>query len=563
MRRRGHRRAADSEAAATSRRRRTPLRDLDGTLTATIANRPSGTGTMVYMLGAAQRPRRLSRARPRARATERSTPRCWRASARPTGCSAVRSRFARVRWSATTRIAMRLRLSGAAPTALSLRVWNAAQTEPASWDLVAQRHRLAAATIRDGRGDGVRVDDVDRLPLTVRFDNVQVTSGPPPRRSPTAVPRSDGPSTRSPPARTSCRRPGTTRIRARRTAPFRTLGKAVAAAPSGSTIVMRGGVYRESVTWYGKALTIQPAPDEAVWMRGSDVVTGWVADGAVWRTGQLVGVLRPHVALRPDRPRVPVCGLPDQIFVDGAQLTQVGSRSAVTAGQVLLRRRRTPPLSRHQPQRPHRRGQHPVRGRCTSTTATARSCAASASSSTRRARRTSAPSTAKPTICSFVDDEFRNNAAAGLSIDGDRISVVSSRCSTRTASSGCTATRSRTRGSSPNRFVGNDAQHFAVTGASGGMKLTTVSNVHGPDEPLRAQHHPRAVGRHPLEQRDARSQRRARQRRPRHPVRDLQRRQDRRQHGGAQRRRRASPSSSRRTCRSTTTRSTTTCAASK
>ena len=128
-------------------------------------------------------------------------------------------------------------------------------------------------------------------------------------------------------------------------APWRTVAKAISAAPSGSTVVLRRGSYHESVTVpTGKKLTIQAHPGEPVWFDGSRPVTGWVADGTAWRvdrwtpsfdnsptytsgaadsTEQYFGFVNASY---------PMAAHPDQVFVDGAQLRQVGSRSQVTTG---------------------------------------------------------------------------------------------------------------------------------------------------------------------------------------------------------------------------------------
>jgi hypothetical protein len=113
--------------------------------------------------------------------------------------------------------------------------------------------------------------------------------------------------------------------------PKRTIQAAVNAAGQGQMVVVRCGDYREKVTIARKGITLQAAPGEQVWVKGSDLVSGWVVDGGRWRkdgwtyepafaTGNIVG---------PDRP---VAGYPDQVFIDGQPQTQVLSLSAVKSG---------------------------------------------------------------------------------------------------------------------------------------------------------------------------------------------------------------------------------------
>lgn len=117
------------------------------------------------------------------------------------------------------------------------------------------------------------------------------------------------------------------------TAPWRTLAKAVAASPAGSTIVLRGGTYREQVSFYAKALTIQSYPGEAVWLNGSQVVTGWVRDGATWRKdGWTYRFNGSSVGSEWIDPAYPLAARPDQVFVDGVARRQVGSLAQVGPG---------------------------------------------------------------------------------------------------------------------------------------------------------------------------------------------------------------------------------------
>ena len=111
-------------------------------------------------------------------------------------------------------------------------------------------------------------------------------------------------------------------------APLRTLGAAVSKASSGQTVVLRAGSYNESVVVpFGKPLTIQSYPREAVWLDGSVPVTSWQRSGSSWSTpwsffpsSAVLGI--------PDNPRFllqgfPLAAKPDQVFLDGEQLTQV------------------------------------------------------------------------------------------------------------------------------------------------------------------------------------------------------------------------------------------------
>jgi len=65
--------------------------------------------------------------------------------------------------------------------------------------------------------------------------------------------------------------------------PFRTIGRAVAVARPGETIVVRGGVYRETIRPTVDDLTIRAAEGARVVVSGADRITGWRRDGDRWR----------------------------------------------------------------------------------------------------------------------------------------------------------------------------------------------------------------------------------------------------------------------------------------
>jgi len=133
--------------------------------------------------------------------------------------------------------------------------------------------------------------------------------------------------------------------RSSQSAPWKTVQHAVDAVPSGSTIVVRGGTYHESVTIpRGKKVTIQAYPKEAVWFDGSRTVSNWSRSGSAWVAGNWNVVFDDsptYTRGAPDgttagwqfvNPAYPMAAHPDQLFLDGTALKQVASRAAVTAG---------------------------------------------------------------------------------------------------------------------------------------------------------------------------------------------------------------------------------------
>lgn len=108
--------------------------------------------------------------------------------------------------------------------------------------------------------------------------------------------------------------------------------KAITSAPIGSTIVFRGGTYRNSKLSINKKLTLQPYLQEEVWLKGSVIITGWVADGATWRKDNWTYSFPPNVRSESIDPRYPMAGYRDMVYVDGVSLKQVASKVSVVAG---------------------------------------------------------------------------------------------------------------------------------------------------------------------------------------------------------------------------------------
>lgn len=131
--------------------------------------------------------------------------------------------------------------------------------------------------------------------------------------------------------------------------PWRTVGRAIAGSPSGSTLVLRAGVYHENVTIPGgRQLTVQAYPGEPVWFDGSSPVTNWVASGGVWRSDRWTprfdysptytsGVrdsTNPYFGFV--NAQHPLAAHPEQLFVDGVPRQQVASLGEVRPGTFFV-----------------------------------------------------------------------------------------------------------------------------------------------------------------------------------------------------------------------------------
>lgn len=116
-----------------------------------------------------------------------------------------------------------------------------------------------------------------------------------------------------------------------------TLEAALQRAPEGGTIVFSGGTYRVGGLILARRLTLQAAPDESPWLKGSSLVEGWVRDGNAWRHDNWKAQFPPrgYLATVLDKvtdPRYPMAPFGDMVFVDGRALFQVGARQQVGPG---------------------------------------------------------------------------------------------------------------------------------------------------------------------------------------------------------------------------------------
>ncbi len=111
------------------------------------------------------------------------------------------------------------------------------------------------------------------------------------------------------------------------------VAKAISSAPNRATIVFRGGTYRNiDNVKIPKQLTLQAYPHEKPWLKGSLIVTGWVADGSIWRKDGWNYSFPQNMDKVYINPKYPLAGYRDMVYVNGTYLKQVSSKAKVVSG---------------------------------------------------------------------------------------------------------------------------------------------------------------------------------------------------------------------------------------
>ena len=131
--------------------------------------------------------------------------------------------------------------------------------------------------------------------------------------------------------------------------PLRTIQAAINRAPAGGTVVVRPGRYHEGLTIAGKdGLTLRAAKRGTVWVDGTRPVTGWQDSGSAWVHPNWTYQFNASPTFSwnaPDNPNPnwsfvnpahPMAAHPDQVFVNGHSLRQVGSQAEVGRGRFYV-----------------------------------------------------------------------------------------------------------------------------------------------------------------------------------------------------------------------------------
>lgn len=111
---------------------------------------------------------------------------------------------------------------------------------------------------------------------------------------------------------------------------------ALAKAPRGSTIIFRGGTYRNVKANINKKLTLQAYPHSKAWLKGSIEVHGWVREGNKWRFDGWKHSFPPNMSRKYIDRKYPLAGHRDMVYINGVSLKQVASKALVEPGAFFV-----------------------------------------------------------------------------------------------------------------------------------------------------------------------------------------------------------------------------------
>ncbi len=114
--------------------------------------------------------------------------------------------------------------------------------------------------------------------------------------------------------------------------PFQTVQRAVRRATGHDVVVLRGGLYRESVLVADKAVHIRSAPGERAVFDGARSVVHWRRDGDHWVSDHWTQQFSRERAGESVDPSNVAAGHPDQVFLDETPLHQVLDRDEIAPG---------------------------------------------------------------------------------------------------------------------------------------------------------------------------------------------------------------------------------------
>lgn len=297
-----------------------------------------------------------------------------------------------------TRLNVSLSVTGKTPVVLGAKAWAVGAKEPAGWQVSHKDSSATRIQKAGGYAFALYTSGGAKAAVPVAIDDIRLTTPkvvPPvkPTPKPTApvttkpTPKPTTPVTPTPPPTVTtppvstptspdpvdgvrgdpgAKEPGTLAYDApanavyaapngkdtaagTKAAPVRTIAAALRLVPNGGTVVLRAGTYHEEVVIPAqKRVTVQPAPNEAVWLDGAKPVAGWKASGTTWVVDGWTTKLDSsptYTKGAPDNtqpewrfvdPAHPMAAHPDQVWVAGAPLREVSSAAEVTTGTFFV-----------------------------------------------------------------------------------------------------------------------------------------------------------------------------------------------------------------------------------
>lgn len=115
--------------------------------------------------------------------------------------------------------------------------------------------------------------------------------------------------------------------------PYPTIAAALAAAPTGATVEVGAGTYREGGLRIERPVVLEAAAGARPVITGADRVTAWSrSDDGTWTSDEDMVRFCDVCTINADPAKEGMAAHPEQLWVDGKPLRQVATRAEVTAG---------------------------------------------------------------------------------------------------------------------------------------------------------------------------------------------------------------------------------------
>lgn len=261
--------------------------------------------------------------------------------------------------------------------------------------------------------------------------------------------------------------------------PVKSITTAISKVSSGGTIVLRGGTYRQSIGTVNKPFTLQAYPHEKPVITGTDHVTGWKSYGSKWVTSSWTSPFGQNDYRSAEiNSAYPAAGKVEQAYRNGRKLQQVLSLSSVGAGKFYV-----DPTSKKM-----YIGDDPNGAKMELSTrdrfalfndpaagSKLRGIRVTAFASAHLDARAMVLTTANP--FTIEHSQFDNSSGTGLFAGASNLIIRNSNF-LNNGSVGVAMNRTHNALVEKSRFIGNNAEHFNVSGCGGYCTIAGVKITH-------------------------------------------------------------------------------------